>query len=159
MEQKTLSNWLKIIVIGVALCGIVVYAMIIPSYGRSLVSLYPEFSNRYVPWLIFLELTALPIIIALVLAWRIAGNIGRDKSFTMENASHLARIAQLAALDTGYFFIGNLVLLFSNMSHPGIVLFSLLVDFVGIAVTVAAAVLSHLVKKAADLQEQSDLTI
>lgn len=36
---------------------------------------------------------------------------------------------------------------------------SLIVTFLGVAVTVAAAVLSHLVQKAAKLQEDSDLTI
>lgn len=45
------------------------------------------------------------------------------------------------------------------MSHPSVVLFSLVVVFGGIAVAVAAAVLSHLSKKAALLQEQSDFTI
>ena len=45
------------------------------------------------------------------------------------------------------------------MSHPGVLLLSLLIVFAGIAVTVASAALSHLVYKAASLQEQSDLTI
>ena len=45
------------------------------------------------------------------------------------------------------------------MSHPGVALFSLIVVFAGVAVAVAAAALSYLVKKAAVLQEQSDLTI
>ena len=38
-------------------------------------------------------------------------------------------------------------------------LLSLLICFAGVAVTVAAICLSHLVQKAAGLQEQSDLTI
>ena len=55
--------------------------------------------------------------------------------------------------------MGNLLLLVLNQSHPAVVLFSMLIVFAGVAVAVAAASLSHLVKKAADLQEQSDLTI
>jgi len=46
-----------------------------------------------------------------------------------------------------------------NMNHPGILLLSLLICFVGVAVTVAAACLSHLVRKAAKLQDESDLTV
>ena len=38
-------------------------------------------------------------------------------------------------------------------------LMCLIVVFVGVAISVAAAALSHLVMKAAMLQEQSDLTI
>ena len=50
MEQKTLSKWLKLILLGVAICGLIVYVAVIPMYGLSLRSLYPEFSNRFWPW-------------------------------------------------------------------------------------------------------------
>lgn len=159
MEQKDLSIWLKGILAGLGICGLAVYFFIIPTYGKDAVMSNPEFAFCFWPWLIFLLLTAIPIYIALVLGWKIAMNIGADRSFCIENAKYLKWIAWLAAGDVGYFFIGNIVLLFLNMNHPGIILFSLLIDFVGIAVTVAAAALSHLVKKAAALQEQSDLTI
>jgi hypothetical protein len=104
-------------------------------------------------------MTAIPCYIALVLAWRIASNIGADKSFSLANASLFKWISILAAADSAFFFVGNIVLWLLNMNHPGIVVFSLLVVFAGVAVAVAAAALSHLVVKAADLQEQSDWTI
>ena len=159
MEQKALAKWLKLVVLGVGLCGLAVYLGVIPGYGLSLRSLYPEFSNRFWPWLIFIWVSGIPCYAALALGWRIAGNIGRDRSFSMENARFLQAVSLLAALDTAYFFLGNLVLLFLNMSHPGVVLLSLLVVFAGAAAAVAAAALSHLVRKAAALQEDSDLTI
>ena len=46
----------------------------------------------------------------------------------------------------------NIVLIFLNMSHPGVLIASFVVVFVGVAVAVASAALSHLVKKAAVLQ-------
>ncbi len=159
MEQKTLSRWLKVILVGVGLCGLVVYGAVLPLYGQSLVGQNPDVANRYWPWLIFLWATGVPCYAALVIGWRIAVNIGKDRSFSEDNARHLKRIALLAAGDAVFFFIGNIVLLFANMSHPGVVLGSLLVVFAGVAVSVAAAALSHLVLKAALLQEQSDLTI
>lgn len=159
MEQKGLATWLKIILVGVGICGLVVYFVVFPSYGESLVSDYPEFSNRFWPWLIFLWISGIPCYAVLVFGWKIAANIGRDQSFSNANAKYLKWIAWLAAGDGVFFFVGNIVLLFTNMSHPGIALFSLLVVFAGVAVAVASAVLSHLVQKAAVLQEQSDLTI
>ncbi len=159
MEQRILSRWLKLVLVGVGLCGLVVYALILPLYGQSLVGSNPEMANRYWPWLIFLWLTGVPCYIALIIGWKIAANIGIDRSFSEDNARYLKRIAFLAAGDSVFFFVGNVVLLFANMSHPGVVLASLLVVFAGVAVTVAAAALSHLVLKAALLQEQSDLTI
>ncbi len=156
MEQKALAKWLKLVVLGVGLCGLAVYLGVIPGYGLSLRSQYPEFSNRFWPWLIFIWVSGIPCYAALALGWRIAGNIGRDRSFSMENARFLRTVSLLAALDTAYFF---LVLLFLNMSHPGVVLLSLLVVFAGAAAAVAAAALSHLVRKAALLQEENDLTV
>ena len=159
MEQKSLSKWLKLVLLGVGICGLVVYLVILPGYGVSLRSQYPEFANRYWPWLIFLWVSGVPCYIALALGWRIAGNIGRDASFSLENARHLRAVSLLAAGDAAYFFLGNVVLLFLNMSHPGVTLLSLLVVFAGAAVAVGAAALSHLVRKAALLQEENDLTI
>ena len=159
MEQKTLSRWLKLVLVGLGLCGLVVYGAILPLYGQSILSLNPDMGNRYWPWLIFLWASGVPCYAALVIGWRIAVNIGLDRSFSGDNARCLKRIALLAAGDAVFFFAGNIVLLFANMSHPGVVLGSLLVVFAGVAVSIAAAALSHLVLKAALLQEQSDLTI
>ncbi|MBP3541569.1 MAG: DUF2975 domain-containing protein [Clostridia bacterium] len=159
MEQKHLSKWLKMILIGMAICGLIIYAFVLPMYGLSLRSLYPEFSNRFWPWLIFLLLSGIPCFVVLVFIWKIADNIGNDRSFSNQNASLLKGISILAAADSAFFFVGNVVLLLLSMSHPGVVLASFAVEFIGVAIAVAAAALSHLVKKAAALQEQSDLTI
>ncbi len=159
MEQKTLSLWLKVIIFGVGVCLLVVYLFVIPMCGTAIVGQNPELHVRFWPWLIFIWGTALPIFAALVMAWRIAANIGHDRSFSNENARLLKHISILAVIDSAYFFVGNLALLLCNMSHPGVTLFSFVAVFAGIAMAVAAAALSRLVKKAAVLQEQSDLTI
>lgn len=160
MKQSTLSKWLKLILAGVGVCGILVYALVIPVLGQTIaVAEQGEFDYCYRPWLGFLWATGIPCYAALVCAWKIAKNIGADNSFSIANANLLKYIALLAAGDAAFFFVGNLVLLFLNMNHPGIVLFSLIVVFAGVAVSVAAAALSYMVRKAAALQEQSDWTI
>ena len=159
MEQKALSRWMKVILIGVGVCGLVGAFVILPSFGQSLVADYPEFSGRYRPWLLFLLASGLPCYAALLFGWKIASNIGADKSFTNDNARYLKWISWLAAGDSVFFFGGNVILMLANMSHPSVALLSLLVVFAGVAATVASAALSHLVQKAAVLQEQSDLTI
>lgn len=159
MEQKTLSKWLKCILIGVGICGLIMYAAVIPVFGLDLRTMYPEFSDRFWPWLIFIWVSGIPCFSVLVLAWKIAGNIGRDQSFTEQNARLLKWISGLSAGDAGFFFAGNILLFLLNMSHPSIVLASLVIVFVGVAVAVTSAVLSYLVKKASVLQEESDWTI
>lgn len=159
MKQKGLSRWLKFILIGVGICGLLVYFIVFPSYGQAIVDDYPEYANRYWPWLLFLWGSGIPCYAVLVIGWRVATKIGLDQSFSMENASYLKWVAWLAAGDAIYFFLGNLILLFLNMSHPGVTLFSLIISFGGVAVAVAAAVLSHLIQKAADMQEENELTV
>lgn len=159
MDQKSLSKWLKWIILGIAVCGLIFYCRILPELGHSIIARYPEFSGWYWPWLAFFWLTAVPCCAVLALGWKIAVSVGEDRSFTADNARRLARIAWLAAGDTAFFLAGNILFLLLGMNHPGVVLGLLLVAFAGVAVAVAAACLSHLVGKAASLQEQSDLTI
>ena len=98
---------------------------------------------------------------ALVLgcAGRIAGEIGMNNSFSLINARMLKYVAVLAAGDVGFLILGNGVFAILGMNLPLLVLISAFVCFVGLAISVAAACLSHLVLKAAKLQEDSDLTI
>ncbi len=107
MKQKNLSRWLKCILLGVGICGLIIYGVILPLYGDSLAASYPEFANRFWPWMGFLWVTAVPCFAVLVLAWRIATNIGRDRSFSNENASLLKWISVLAAADAAFFFPGK----------------------------------------------------
>ncbi len=159
MSQKNLSKWLKGIIAGMAVCGAIIYLYLIPVWGRDLVEANPEFLNCYIPWLAVLLISAIPCYWGLYFGWKIAAEIGKDNSFSRENASYLKNISMLAALDSVYFFGANLVLMLLGMNHPGIFLLSLFVVFAGIAVTVVAAALSHLVKKAADMKEENELTI
>lgn len=160
MKQIALSKWLKFIIIGVGICGLIIYGIVIPMLGQHLAAyLNGEFDHCYWPWLVLIWITAVPCYIVLVFSWKIASNIGNDKSFTAANANYLKWISVLAALDSALFFIGNIVYLLLNINHPSIALCSLLVVFAGVAVAIAFAALSHLVLKAEVLQDQSDWTI
>lgn len=159
MDQKALARWLKGIIVGIGLCGLLFYAVVVPALADYMREGYPEFSAAVLPWKLFIWCSGIPCFAVLYFAWGIVADIGLDRSFTDENAKRLKWISGLAAGDALFFFLGNILLLFLNMNHPGIVLVSFVVVFIGVAVAVAAAALSHLVTKAAALQEQSDLTI
>lgn len=159
MNLLKLAKWLKTILAGVAVCAAVLYFYIIPFWGKDIAVANPEFSNRYWPWLLFLWITAIPFYFGLLLGWQIACEIGKDNSFSKKNSLLLQRISYLAAFDSGFFFIGNIVFLFLNINHPGIVLLSLFVVFIGIAFAVVSAALSHLVLKSAKMREENEMTV
>ena len=159
MKKKSLSNWLKAIIIGMGFIGLVFYGVVVPALGNDLVSHYPEYNDAYYLWVVFLWLTAIPCYIVLYLAWKISDNIGKDNSFSKENAVCMKYISMLAAGDSIFFFIGNIIYLVIGFNHPSVVLAALVIVFIGVSIAVAAAVLSHLILKAAQLKEENDLTI
>lgn len=159
MNSKTLSVLLKVIIAGVFLCSSAIYFVVVPDIGESIAAHNPDYAWCYVPWLILIWATGLPLAAGLVLGWKIASGIGADRPFTRTNSGFLKWIAVFAAGDAALFFIGNAVMLLINASHFGVLLLSLFIGFVGAAIAVAAAVLSNLVMRAALLQEQNDLTI
>ena len=159
MSQKSLSKWLKAIIGGMAVCGAVIYFYMIPIWGRDLTKANPEYASWYLPWLIAILISGIPCYLVLYFGWKISTEIGRDNSFSMENAEHLKKISILAAIDSLYFFVVNVVFMIVGINHPGVFLISMLAIFAGVVVTVAAAALSHLVRKAAEIQEENEFTI
>ncbi len=159
MNQKSLSRWLKAIIIGMGIIGLIFYGLVVPELGNDFVSHYPEYINGCYLWLGLLWLTAVPCYIVLYLAWKISNNIGKDNSFSKENAVSMKYISTLALGDSIFFFAGNIIYLIIGFNHPSVVLAALVVVFIGVSIAVAAAVLSHLILKAANLKEENDLTI
>lgn len=159
MQQKKLANYLKLIVIGVGICALLVYALVLPVWGQGIAQRNPEFAHAFWPWLIFLCGTGIPIFWVLYYAWGVFDRIGKDESFCHANADALSKIAKLALADTIYFFLGQIVLLLINMNHPGILLLSLVLVFAGLAVAAVASALSGLTRRATILREENELTI
>ena len=77
----------------------------------------------------------------------------------MENARHIKLASKIILFDALYFFAVNVCMWRIYVNHPGVILALVFIVFACVVASVVAAVLSHLVVKAADLQEQSDLTI
>ena len=106
-----------------------------------------------------MEVTVIPAYAVLVYAWKISDTIGKDNALSSINAKCFHQISLLALATTVYFFVGNTVFFLLNMNHPAVYLVSFVLSFIGAAIASAAAILSYLSRKAADLQEESDLTI
>ncbi|MCC8131543.1 MAG: DUF2975 domain-containing protein [Oscillospiraceae bacterium] len=159
MDLKVLVRWLRAVIIGVAVCGAVAYGVVCPVCGMKIIEDHPDVSGWFWPWLGFILITAIPCYVVLFYCWKIVGNIASGRAFSYNNARYFSVMSYLALGDVAFFFVGNVVLLLVNMNHPSVIVASLLIVFVGIAVAVVFATLSHLVKKAADLQQENDLTV
>lgn len=159
MNQKGLANSLKAVIIGIGICGLIIYFYFVPIWAKAVLSNAPAYKYCYIPWMFFLWITAIPCYLVLICAWRIAAEIGKDNLFSSINAKLLKYIAGLAAFDSVFLFAGSSIFYVLDMSDGILMLFTIVVVFAGVTVTVAAAALSHLVYKAAVLKEETDLTI
>ena len=159
MQQKSLSKWIKVIILVMAICGFLIFTVIFPVIGKDIIEEYPVLSDRFWPWLIFFWALGVSYYITLYFGWKIAHNIGEDRSFSHENAIYLKYVSWIEAIDALFIFCVNVIYLVIKLSHPAIALLSLLVVFVAIAISVFFASLSHLVEKAAAMKDENDLTI
>ena len=157
MKRVGLVRTLKGVVAFLAVMAAVYYAAIFPSRIREIGLEEPELAWLVTPGVIAISLSAVPIAIALVLFWKICTEIGRDNSFCHQNARWLSGIGVCALIDTGYCAIGTVTL--EIIAGSPIWLLGTAVCMVGLAIALAAFLLSHLVLKAADMKDENDLTI
>ena len=159
MKQITLARMLQGIAVLAALLVLLLAVVVLPTLADEMVRSFPEYQRLRWPCLSFFWLSALPLFYALLLAWRIFADIGRDRSFCAENAARLARIGRLALLECGWYAAGIAILSVLRLFNPGLLLAGLAVVFAALAVATVAAALSYLVGKAVRLQQENDLTI
>ena len=159
MKQKSLSAWLRVICALVMLCTLFLSVMVMPMLGKAVAYDYKELAWLYWPCLIFFWLTAAAVIAFLVLVWLIARDIGRDRSFTLVNARRLGACSVLALADTLLYASAGCVLMAFHLAHFALIVLGVILCAVGAAVSVACAALSHLARKAADMQSENDLTV
>lgn len=152
MTQKSLAALLKGLIIAVGLFGTAVLV-----YVSYVLFTYVQAIALYL--VSFLAICILPCYAVLILSWGVARNIGRDRSFSFSNAKLLKYNAILSACDTLLFALGTLIILFSGYLLVTIFGVAIIILFFGVAATIVFASLSHLVYKAAELQEENNLTV
>ena len=152
MTQNSLSALLKSLIVAVGLFG----AALLTYASCVMFTFFEEIASYLVTFFI---ICIIPCYAVLVLSWGVTRNIGKDKSFSFSNAKLLKYNAMLSAGDTLMFAVGTLVFLFSGKLTAAFFGVAIIVLFFGVAATIVFASLSHLVYKAAELQEQNDLTV
>jgi len=156
--MKNVSRKLKISIILMLLFILPVYLYIIPVWGKQ-ASMDEGLMYAYIPWLIYLSLTAIPVFLALWEAYKISKHIGNEEIFIKENTSSLRKIANLALIDTVYFFIGIWVMAYFVITNPPIVLMQLVICFFGIIIWIIFSSLASLTGEADKIREENEYTI
>ena len=156
MKRLGLVRTLKGAILFLAAMAALCYAVIFPQRIQEAGAAYNA-AWMITPGIVCISISAVPIAIALVLFWQICTEIGRDNSFCHKNAGRLTAIGFCALIDTGYCAVGTVTL--EALAGSPVWLLGLGVCVVGLAIALAAFLLSHLVLKAAELKSENDLTI
>ena len=159
MNQKKIANGLKVFCILVAVVGAIFFFLYIPFRIGELAELFPKAAYLKWPGIIGVWIIAILCYIALWNFWTICTRIGEDNSFCNENADAMKRMAVMAFAIVGLVtlamvFIG--ILGFLGMAFFMVYFF---VACVAAGVGVVCYALSLLIRKAAEIKEENDLTI
>lgn len=161
MKQAEMSRYLKMITLGIGVVFLICVAWFIPSVLREMVVENSGMTIfRVVVGLIWI--TSVPCFLCLWKFWGVCVRIGKDESFSKENADALKSMSYYMLTDSILYVIIFAVACIGRWYVPYgmILLFGLLIILaVCISLTVLCASLSHLVYKASLLQDEQDLTI
>ena len=159
MSQESIAKILKVFCVLVAVVGAFFFFLYAPLLVDELAIMYPEAAYLKWPGMVGIWLIAILCYAVLGNFWMICVRIGEDNSFCNENADGMKRMGLLsfavAVLLTGaMIFLG-----FSGFLGIAYFIVYLFLMCVVCGVGVLCLALSALIRRAAKLKEENDLTI
>lgn len=159
MRQMEVSKWLKAITILTGVAGLLFFFLVMPLMARDLVESYPEMAFLMRPGILYGWGIGVICYAILYQFWKVCVEIGRDNSFSGENAKAFVIISRLAVAMAVVWFGGVVFLAVIHCLSLALGIFMLLIAFICIVVAVLAAALSHLIYKSYEMRQENDLTI
>ena len=157
--NKHPERGMKLAAVAAAALGLLAAFVLLPALASAMLEEYPAYQKWYWPGLVYCWIVLLPGFAGLWEFWKVCVQIGRDNSFSQENARSLFRICLLALTMAALLAAGVAALCLLSMGLP-----ALLIAMLGFAaacalVALLANALSQLVRRAAAIKHENDLTI
>ena len=157
--NKHPERGMKLAALAAALIGLLAAFVFLPMLASALLEEFPAYQKWYWPCLIYGWAVLVPGFAGLWEFWKICVEIGRDNSFSQKNARSLFRICLLALTMAALLAVGVAALCLLGMGLP-----ALLIAMLGFAaacalVALLANALAQLVRRAAAIKSENDLTI
>lgn len=159
MKTKTASWLLKIVLAFSTLAVLAVVGWGVPQYMAHVVHVRPSLSPWVFPMEAYAWLMAIPVLAAIALLWLVFGTIQENEAFSLENARRFQKIAWLAV---GDLMLALLLAVFLILSHviPAFIAMCLTAAvFIGVVAAIVFHVLAALVRNAAEIKQDNELTI
>ncbi len=156
MKQKKIAYWLKGLTILLGIFGILFFAAL-TWYAFYMKNENPD--NPLWMFIFFSWYTAVCCYIILVKFWRVCTEIGRDHSFSKENATSFHHMTICAAMLGIGFLLRLLLVIGIGQIQLWIVLFRVIEIFFSIFLAFLCEALSQLVLYAYEVKKENELTI
>ena len=152
MSQKQVAGWLKGITLSIAGMGLLFFGLVVPYLAWDMAALR-------IPGILYGWGIAVFCYAILYQFWKVCVQIGRDNSFSGENARSFVVISRLAFVLAVVWFAGILFLAAKRALGPAFLIFMILLIFINVVIAVLAAALSHLIYKSYEMKQDAELTI
>ena len=159
MKQGEIAKWLKAITIVIGVMGVVFFGVLLPMIGKDIAVENPEVAWMYIPALVYSWCIAGFCYGILFQFWKVCVEIGKDNSFSIENAKSFKNVGRIALMLGVIWFIGIIVLVFIGLGHPGVSLLMAAAVIANMILAVLSGSLSHLILKAYEMKKETELTI
>ena len=138
--------------------GLVVFSGV-PGYMQHVVHERPDLAGWDYPMRGYGLLLALPVWAVMVLLLQVFDTIPKNAPFCTENAQRFHKVSRLAEIDLGLVLVLGTFLVINGVTPAFIMGSLMLATFAGIVAAVVFHVLAGLVRNAAELKQDSDMTI
>jgi len=159
MKSTTAVKMLKTVLLISALVILFLACWGVPGFMGHVTYVRPSLSPWVAPMIVYGALIALPVLAAIALLWKVFGTLTNNEAFSLANARRFRQIAWLAAADLVLVLILAAFLIISGVIPAFILLCILAAVYIGVVAVIVFLVLSALVKNAAELKQDSELTI
>lgn len=157
--NKHPERGMKLAAVAAAALGLLAAFVLLPALASAMLEEYPAYQKWYWPGLVYCWIVLLPGFAGLWEFWKVCVQIGRDNSFSQENARSLFRICLLALTMAALLVAGVATLCLLGMGLPALLIAMLGFGAACALVALLANALSQLVRRAAAIKSENDLTI
>ena len=124
MSQKQVAGWLKGITLSIAGMGLLFFGLVVPYLAWDMAVTYPDYAALRIPGILYGWGIAVFCYAILYQFWKVCVQIGRDNSFSGENARSFVVISRLAFVLAVVWFAGILFLAAKRALGPAFLIFS-----------------------------------
>lgn len=159
MKRSEISKWLKGIVILLGAMALFFFVFLLPQIAEEWKKNYPEVAFLYWPVITYIRIIGAGFYWMLILFWKVSCEIGKENSFSKENARSFLWISKIALAIAIILFAGMLFLGIKGWLNLWCVFVMATGILASITLSVLAAALSHLILKAYEMKQENELTI